>query len=403
MVRNAKGSNFALLTTPLDARSRQPIPCGCTTCYEYDALGRRTAVIFADGTGRTTTVYDPLGNRVAETDPAGKNDMRFEYDAVGQMTAVVDALGDTAPNTATTKSEIWFAASMPTAVKRDSSTTVCCTLSRRCCRWGRGLRQGTTQQETALPPLISMERPPPASTTRTIYWSPNGSRTGSSVVYTYTPSGKPATVEDTRGLTAFTDEMMDRLASRTEPDCAYISYGVPPARSNIVSLTTPAGSTHYTYDAANRMRTVTDRDGGTTSYSYDSVGRLVGTEYPNGVVAVRQYDALDRLIGIQFHTPTGGTLAGYEYTFNQAGLRTEVREDNGRRVEYAYDKLYRLVEERVSDPVAGDRSFRYSYDAVGNRLTKDDSLLGMTTYRYDENDRLVEEITGQQSYDVHVR
>ena len=33
------------------------------------------------------------------------------------------------------------------------------------------------------------------------------------------------------------------------------------------------------------------------------------------------------------------------------------------------------------------------FDDIGNRLTRDDSAEGLTTYDYDDNDRLIEEIT----------
>jgi YD repeat-containing protein len=38
-----------------------------------------------------------------------------------------------------------------------------------------------------------------------------------------------------------------------------------------------------------------------------------------------------------------------------------------------------------------ERTISYGYDAVGNRLTKTDSVGGVTTYTYDDNDRLLKE------------
>ena len=65
-------------------------------------------------------------------------------------------------------------------------------------------------------------------------------------------------------------------------------------------------------------------------------------------------------------------------------------EGNGRTVDYSYDPAGRLVEESIVDPVNGDRSISYSYDAANNRLTRDDSAEGLTDYSYDANDRLVQ-------------
>ena len=84
-----------------------------------------------------------------------------------------------------------------------------------------------------------------------------------------------------------------------------------------------------------------------------------------------------------------GVLARYIYTLDIAGNRTAVVEVGGRRVEYSYDALHRLVSESITDPVAGNRTISYTYDAVGNRLSRTDSLEGTTTYEYDANDRLL--------------
>src|SRR5262249_3722775 len=58
---------------------------------------------------------------------------------------------------------------------------------------------------------------------------------------------------------------------------------------------------------------------------------------------------------------------------------------------YTYDADDRLVGEAITDPVNGDRTVQYTYDAVGNRLTRDDSLEGVTSDTYDANDHLVSE------------
>ena len=49
-----------------------------------------------------------------------------------------------------------------------------------------------------------------------------------------------------------------------------------------------------------------------------------------------------------------------------------------------------MFEPRVDTP---SRTIVYEYDSVGNRLVRDDSVDGLTTYDYDDNDRLISEIT----------
>ncbi len=73
------------------------------------------------------------------------------------------------------------------------------------------------------------------------------------------------------------------------------------------------------------------------------------------------------------------------------GNRLAVVEQDGRKVNYEYDDIYRLLEEEVIDGTT--RTISYTYDAVSNRLTRNDSGEGNTTYEYDQNDRLLKEVT----------
>ncbi|OKH29945.1 hypothetical protein NIES2119_31740 [[Phormidium ambiguum] IAM M-71] len=50
-----------------------------------------------------------------------------------------------------------------------------------------------------------------------------------------------------------------------------------------------------------------------------------------------------------------------------------------------------MTKETITDAIAGNRIIEYTYDKVGNRLTKNDSVEGITTYTYDDNDCLLME------------
>jgi RHS repeat-associated protein len=64
-------------------------------------------------------------------------------------------------------------------------------------------------------------------------------------------------------------------------------------------------------------------------------------------------------------------------------------------VAYQYDALDRLLEEFIteSDGVT-TRKIDYTYDLVGNRVTRVDTMGGEADYTYDANDRLLSETTG---------
>ncbi len=75
-----------------------------------------------------------------------------------------------------------------------------------------------------------------------------------------------------------------------------------------------------------------------------------------------------------------------------AGNRLGVSELIGRVVAYIYDDLCRLTRESVTaDPHGKNGQVDYTYDAVGNRLSRSSTLPGVTgsTSAYDANDRLL--------------
>jgi large repetitive protein len=181
--------------------------------------------------------------------------------------------------------------------------------------------------------------------------------------------------------------------SRIDPEGPYLASGATieyeyDAAGNRTSVRTPAGVTNYEYDEQNRLEKVTDSDSAVTNYFYDANGNLSMVELPNGVVEIRSYHALNRLKLLQYQK-NDVTIQSFDYTLDPVGHRRVVTEQNGRKVEYEYDDIYRLTKETIFAPAeGGERTVSYNYDAVGNRLSKSDSVRGVTTYTYDDNDRL---------------
>jgi YD repeat-containing protein len=189
------------------------------------------------------------------------------------------------------------------------------------------------------------------------------------------------------------------------------TYSYDPQTDRLVSKQTPFGTIRYTYDAAgnvtsiassnangaamayqydqlNRLSTVTVAGQAPTNYSYDTVGNLAGYTYPNGVSSTLQYDTLNRLRSLGAQSPTG-PVASYAYTLGASGNRTGVTELSGRKVTYAYDNLYRLTSETISNSALSG-IVGYQYDAVGNRKSIASTLPTINTwnYTYDANDRI---------------
>lgn len=217
------------------------------------------------------------------------------------------------------------------------------------------------------------------------------------VSMTYTRNGLVETMTDGRGVTQFEYDERDRLTKRIDPDGKWIAYGYDVA-GNRTLVKTALGETRYTFDQRNWLDTVIAASG-TTDYDYNAVGNLVHTQFGNGTQENRRYDTLNRLVYLENQAADGDLISSYTYTLDKVGNRMSVMENDGRKVNYTYDELYRLTQEKVLDAVNGNRTSGYVYDNVGNRLTKTETVNGTTTttgYTYDANDRLLRETVNGQ-------
>jgi YD repeat-containing protein len=228
--------------------------------------------------------------------------------------------------------------------------------------------------------------------------TPHSSFGQAPVTFTYTATGRRATMTDASGVTVYGYDVRDRMIGKQTPQ-GTLTYSYDGAGNLLTmrSLNQNGSSVDYGYDTLNRLATVTDngkgtRPGsGTTTYSYDAVGNLAGYVYPNGVETSYEYNTLNRLTSMGVKKGAA-TLASYGYTLGATGNRLSVTEANGRKVNYTYDDLYRLKSETIADdPVTANNGvIGYDYDAVGNRLTRSSSIAAVpsTTSAYDANDRL---------------
>ncbi|MBZ8178549.1 RHS repeat-associated core domain-containing protein [Oscillatoria salina] len=380
---------------------------GHTTNYEYDDVGRLTKTIFHDDTS-THISYDSLGRRESVTDQNGKV-VEFEYNDLGRLTAVVQFLNQESENRRELKTEYRYDELGRLLEVEDANDQI------------------TKYSYDKLGRRIAVELPLGQSSLSTYdavgnlktYTDFNGEVTGynydamnriifkdyeddADVSYTYTANGQIESITDGRGVTEFGYDELGRLLWRNDPEGETTDNGHTieyeyDAAGNRTTVITPNGRVDYTYDERNRLETVTASEGGTTIYAYDDANNLIRTEFPNGVVETRKYDDLNRLVWLE-NTLSDEVLSSYDYQLNDAGHRLSVTEANNRRVEYEYDDLYRLTQEKIND---GQRVISYSYDDVGNRTLRDDSQLGVTSYVYDDNDRLSTETLVKDGETVH--
>jgi RHS repeat-associated protein len=357
---------------------------GGLTIYTYDALRQRTSTRFPDGTERHQT-YDARGQIIATIDQAG-GQTTWAYDAGGRLVTVVNALGDTTVYTYDTGGNLL------TQHDANGHTT----------RWTYdGLDRMTSR---TLPLGMQEHWTYDALGNAVTYTTLQGATTQASydsanrlvarhfpddthVHYTYVPSGQLATVTDGHGVTTYQYDPSGRLATVMTPEGVSV-HATYDAVGNRTSVTTPSMTLQYTYDPLHRLQTVTDADGGVTTYAYDGLSKPALVTFPQGMQSMYQYDTLGRLRVLEHQAPTGTLLARYAYTLDSLGNRVRVEEQTGREVTYRYNAQSMLLEERIQDPTMGTEVIGYTYDAVGNRLTKTDGH-GTATSTYDANDRLV--------------
>jgi RHS repeat-associated protein len=368
-----------------------------TTTYEYDALNRRTKVKYEDGTS-LTTAYDAIGRIKSKTDQAGKT-TQFEYDKLGRLIKVTDALNQV---TAYTYNEV----GQQTAETDAANHTTRYEYDKMGRRLKRVLPLGMSETYTydAAGKMLSRTDFNGKVTTysydlmsRLLQKTPDASFNQPAVTFTYTTAGLRQTMTDASGVTTYTYDGRDRLKSKqTTSGTLNYTYDEVGNLKTLRSSNPHGVSVDYTYNQLNMLSTVSDGNlpvgANATTYSYDSAGNLQGYVYPNGVQTTHSYNSLNRLTSMTAGSSSAATLASYTYTLGAAGNRLSVTELDGRTAEYTYDDLYRLTKETISnDPQAtGNGAVDYTYDAVGNRLTRSASLTGLPnqTLAYDANNRL---------------
>jgi RHS repeat-associated protein len=320
---NAAGQPLTV-TDPLDHTTRYTYELGDLVTVA-DPLGHQTRR-FVDNAGRHASTtsplgqigrreFDPLGNVLKQTDPRGQTTL-FGYDENSFLKTVTDARGNTTTYTRDETNRVTerkdpllqtasytydLMGNLTQVTDRRNKTTIYCydNLNRR-----TFAGFGTISLPGACSPGANYE---------------------STIAYTWDKGDRLQQANDSaNGLITRTYDDLDRLVSETTP------------------LTSPNAGVTYTYDAADRRRTLTVA-GQANSVSYD-------------------YDAASRLKGLT----QGSTQVTLDY--DPAGRRTRLKLPNGAEVSYEYDNSSRLTQ--ITYALTGSSpTLSYGYDAAGQRTS----------------------------------
>jgi len=150
-------------------------------------------------------------------------------------------------------------------------------------------------------------------------------------------------------------------------------------------------TTQYAYDPVHLLTAVIDplchitnssydAAGNTTSYRYDATSNLANMTYPNGMETGYTYDNANRLVNL-VNRQGASVVSGYTYTLDANGNRLQVTEtglnSSSLAITYGYDVLSRLHIVTNSG-----KTVTYMYDPMGNRLNVATNATETTKDRY---------------------
>jgi RHS repeat-associated protein/uncharacterized repeat protein (TIGR01451 family) len=401
-------------------------PVGRKTHYSYDGKGLRTSMV--DNKNRTTSyTYDERGRQLTVTTPGLKSVVKtfdgmglvlsvtdeelrptsFGYDFASQLTSVTQVL-----NGVNLVTQYGYDGAGNKTSQTDTNTHVTTyaydQVNRRTSRTlPLGQPQGLTYAESstydAVGNMLTRQDFNGKTTNyaydvlnRLLSRTPDPSFIGAPAeTFTYTLTGKRATMTDASGGTTYNYTNRDQVLSKstTLQGALSYTYDLSGNVASVVSSNANGTNVSNTWDAASQLATVMDHwTNGQTSYAFDQTGQLSNVSYPNGVKHnYTTYDNRDRLTNLTVTGP-GGAIASYVQAFSLSGRKTSATEATGRAASYGYDTIYRLLNETVSgDPTsANNGSLGYALDNGGNRSSLASSLAALTnqSFTYDANDRI---------------
>jgi RHS repeat-associated protein len=365
-----------------------------TTSYEYDIYDAATGLVFTnvtDPNGRVTrTGYDALGHVVQVVDALGSvttytwrrnllhnitdangNVTQFAYDTARHLTSVTHPDG-------TVQSTVYL-----------QNGTIESVTDRN------GVKQTFTYDQYQRLRRVVYENQT---------WA-NGVQ--KAVQFDYDGEKLMSVWDQLRSPTAryeYTYDDFFRVATEGYSDSTKISYDYSATAGRTLdsfTITPPLGSgdrtttIHYTYDGGGRVRTTSFDQVNTPEVTIDYTlrGQYSTLTFANGMTREYTYDSQGRLTKVANLHPTTGNVATYEYGYDtnwsstpgaMLGQRDRVivtsdvpNSPSTGTTKYRYDANYRLV---GADYPNGTIE-RWTYDAIGNRLTAS-GVSSTVTYAY---------------------
>jgi RHS repeat-associated protein len=332
----------------------------------YDADGNKVKVVDANNTPlpeaerkASSYTYTATDLLATETDPAG-NTTSYTYDKAGNRLSMTDPRGNSGK----------YSGDFTIVYDYDDLNRLV----------AGHLPKSDGQTEKPLVKLVYdprgnlLQRVEPDGMVTSYTYAPRNrvateTRSGANKSYViehhYDAVGNETQTKDTRGYVTIKDyDELNRLVKVTYPEQegkVVEQYGYDEFNNRTSFVNGRFVKTNYNYDRYNRLREVTDALGGKTSYHYDTWGNLVQMENALGQVTRYQYDELNRLL--QETDPQGFNK---RYRYDAVGNRVWSQDPNGTASVYEYQPNQLLKQVTLTNGTATQR-LGYSYDEAGYR------------------------------------
>ncbi|WP_372521572.1 RHS repeat-associated core domain-containing protein [Sulfuricaulis sp.] len=213
-------------------------------------------------------------------------------------------------------------------------------------------------------------------------------------VYTYDNAGNVTTVSDARSIPiSYTYDALNRVTSIDYPgtteDVTYTYDNCTAGIGRLCQVADASGTTQYSYDAFGNVLTQSKTELGivyTTSYTYDASDRIKTITYPDNRLVTYARNGLGQITSVSATVSGVAKTLASARTYRADGLLLTQSYGNGLNETRTYDLQGRLTNQSLG--TADTRV--YGYDANGN-VTSRQGLFQTGSYGYDALDRLIQD------------